>query len=136
MNRRSLLPPSMEGRVDPGGRGDVTSCRPSPLLMEMSLMGNILWGSIHTFRHFNQSHFQLFDVLGGRVPPSCDSYATCLFFKNKGKCCFKSQEAGESKSRRCFDKNPYRLSKQPHCSSFSPVCSYRMTCTFELRRRR
>lgn len=49
---------------------------------------------------------------------------------------FLSQEAGEFKSRRCFDKNPYQLSKQPHCSSFSSVCSYRMTCTFELRRRR
>lgn len=48
----------------------------------------------------------------------------CLFFLN---CKHGHPEAGDFKS--C------RYQKQPHCSSFFSVCSYRMTCTFELRRR-
>lgn len=70
--------------MDSGGRGDVTSCRPSTVGTVADRNGS---HGKHPLGikpyYFNKSHFQLFDVLGDRGPPSRDSYSTCLFLKIK-----------------------------------------------------
>lgn len=70
--------------MDSGGRGDVTSCRPSTVGTVADRNGS---PGKHPLGikpyYFNKSHFQLFIVLGDGGPPSCDSYSTCSFIKIK-----------------------------------------------------